>query len=742
MSFFTRYVYCCMGLLLACASVNAAEPPPNGTEGSAEIFSDGFEVATPAPPNILLVIMDDVGVDQLASFGYGGTTPPSTPTIDAIAEGGLRFRNTWSMPECSPGRSTLLTGRYPLRSNVNQALGPNDLANSQVNPYEVTVPRLLDHAGYQSGKFGKTHIGGPENNQAEKGVIGQLGWDYFHGWVEGVPASIDKTAGGVAPDGTYTCGFVPDAATDPVNGADSGACYTQSTGGTQCSLISGNNAAGDSPGLQCLTQGGILVPNANCEASAPANLVWDRQNAHYVSALVINENDSVEEAGVPSPRGRGYRATLEVDAASAWIQQRQQAGGPWMATVSFSNAHTPMQHPPGALLPSGAAAQLSADCSSEAMLNLRRLYDAMIESLDTELGRLLVETGIATRGVGGELVYDPAASNTVIVVVGDNGSFYSTVKLPFDPTRSKGSAYQTGVWVPLLVSGPMVQDPGRTVEHMVNMVDIYRLFGEVAGLDVPALVPRVVDGASMLPYLTDANHASIRAFNYTQGGLNLQANGGRNGPCVISGQCSHTPMSMDICLDNNGTWWGVGAFQPGVIQGDLEQCWQVNQAIYHDDPGNYATNRVAMGATDYRAIRNEHFKLVRNSTHDYDPVMDAAKEVVTEEFYAINQAVPVPLLDREDLDLLADGTLTPALAIPYAQLVQALEALQDSQIDCPGDGNIDGRVDQADLDNYHTIVADWSGSSVYDFNLDGITDSADLQIIQDNLGTVCFTMSP
>lgn len=725
-------------LLLAAAAARADTEPPSAAAAGDPIFANGFEQR----PNILLVILDDVGVDQIPSFGYGGANPPSMPTIDAIAEGGLRFRNTWAMPECSPGRSTLLTGRFPIRSNVNQALGPNDLANSQVNPYEVTVPRLLDHAGYVSGKFGKTHIGGPENNQAGQGVLGQLGWDYFQGWTEGVPASIDTTAGGVAASGTYSCGFVPDTARDPENGADSGACYTRDAAGVTCSLISGNSPEGDPPGLQCLTRGGILVPDATCQNPAPANLAWEKQNAHYVSSLVINEGTDVTEAGTLDPRSRGYRATLEVDAASAWIREQQKAGHPWMATVSFSNAHTPMQHPPAALLPSGASAQLLADCTSARPLNMRRLYDAMIEATDTEIGRLMLETGLATPDGNGGIVYDPAASNTVIVLVGDNGSFYSTVKVPFDPSRSKGTAYQTGVWVPLIVSGPMVNEPGRTVEHMVNMVDIYHLFGEVAGLDVPALVPRVVDGASMYPYLVDPAHPSIRAFNFTRGGLNLQANGGRNGPCVIGTQCSHTPMTKAICEDNNGTWWGVGADPGSVIKGDLEQCWQVNQVIFHQDPTAYATNKVTMGPTDYRAIRNEHFKLVRNATTDYDPATDAGVDVVSEELYLVNQAVPVPLLDREQHDLLADGKLTPHQAINYAQLVQALEALQDSVVPCPGDGNIDGRVDQADIDNYHAIVADWSGSSVYDFNLDGITDDSDLQIIQDNLGTVCFEMSP
>lgn len=42
-------------------------------------------------------------------------------------------------------------------------------------------------------------------------------------------------------------------------------------------------------------------------------------------------------------------------------------------------------------------------------------------------------------------------------------------------------------------------------------------------------------------------------------------------------------MTKAICEDNNGTWWGVGAGPGSVIKGDLEQCWQVNQVIFHLD---------------------------------------------------------------------------------------------------------------------------------------------------------------
>jgi hypothetical protein len=148
----------------------------------------------PERPNILFVIMDDVGIDQMPSFGYGGATPPNMPNIDAVAQAGLRFGNTWSMPECSPGRAAMFVGRYPLRTNIYQAIGENDLANSQLTPDDMTTPKLLRTAGYESGLFGKFHLAGPENNAAGNGTPGVLGWDYFYGWVGGLPASIDTTA--------------------------------------------------------------------------------------------------------------------------------------------------------------------------------------------------------------------------------------------------------------------------------------------------------------------------------------------------------------------------------------------------------------------------------------------------------------------------------------------------------------------------------------------------------------------
>jgi arylsulfatase A-like enzyme len=181
-------------------------------------FAAGALAATPdegaRTPNILFFIMDDVGIDQMKTFGYGGATPPATPNIDAIAQAGVKFRNTWATPECSPSRSSIFTGRHPHRTNIQAIITDSVLANSQVSPFEVTVPKLLRSNGarYRSGMFGKFHMAGPQNNPFGNGGPHSIGWDYFQGFIEGEPYPIDSWAGAeTAPDagtGPHSCGYV------------------------------------------------------------------------------------------------------------------------------------------------------------------------------------------------------------------------------------------------------------------------------------------------------------------------------------------------------------------------------------------------------------------------------------------------------------------------------------------------------------------------------------------------------
>jgi hypothetical protein len=253
-------------LLLALVGVGAAYEP--------------VSAANSQPPNILLIVMDDIGIDQWQLFGYGGATPAAMPNIGAIAKGGIKFHNLWTMPACSNGRATLFTGRYPFRTHVYTALGNNDLANFMVNPNEVTVPNLLKQRGYKSALFGKFHIGIQSNNPYGYGMVHALGWDYFYGWLDatGDPSSIDQTAGGVSAAGTWSCGFVRDA---NHGGADTGACYA---GDNTCTAMT--KVGTETPGRVCRDSGGIFDPNQVCTDPRPGYINFATLTAHYVSPLV------------------------------------------------------------------------------------------------------------------------------------------------------------------------------------------------------------------------------------------------------------------------------------------------------------------------------------------------------------------------------------------------------------------------------------------------------------------------
>src|SRR5690606_36904743 len=135
--------------------------------------------------------------------------------------------------------------------------------------FDMTAPKLLKQAGYESGLFGKFHLGGPENNVAGNALPRVLGWDYFYGWVGGLPGSVDSTAGGIGAEGRYSCGFVPG---QHAGGADTGACYKSDN---SCSVLRRASPVQDAAGLQCLASGGIFVPHEVCGAP-PATLNFNR----------------------------------------------------------------------------------------------------------------------------------------------------------------------------------------------------------------------------------------------------------------------------------------------------------------------------------------------------------------------------------------------------------------------------------------------------------------------------------
>ena len=108
-----------------------------------------------APPNIVLIYADDLGYGDLGCYGSKAI---QTPNVDRLAKEGLRFTDAYATSAtCTPSRYALLTGQYPWRKKGTGILEGD--APLIIPPGSVTLPGLLQQAGYKTGVVGKWHLG-------------------------------------------------------------------------------------------------------------------------------------------------------------------------------------------------------------------------------------------------------------------------------------------------------------------------------------------------------------------------------------------------------------------------------------------------------------------------------------------------------------------------------------------------------------------------------------------------------
>lgn len=363
----------------------------------------------PAQPNILILVLDDLGVDNLAAYGLTENVP-KTPNLDLLFKRGIRFLNAWSNPVCSPTRATIMSGRYSFRTGVEYTVveGGTPLALR-----EITLAELVNAGSpaYATGAFGKWHLGNV------------------------------SVGGGWAPN---LAGF------DHYSGA---------------------------------------LRNLH-----PPETYFNWRKVTNGSSEVVN----------------GYITTDTVDDVVQWIAG---VDGPWLAYVGFHAVHTPYHAPPAALH------SVDLSTAGDPTVDSRPYFEAMLEALDTEIGRLMIEAEIDL-------------DDTYVLVVGDNGTEMQAIVPPFSPTKGKGTAYQGGVHVPLLVAGPAVAEPGATSAVLVNTSDIHATVAELAGLSLsgnllgasmgpthggapPGTIvgpPALFDSVSLVPYLLSPDRPSIRTY--------------------------------------------------------------------------------------------------------------------------------------------------------------------------------------------------------------------------------------
>src|SRR6476469_5716262 len=132
-------------------------------------------------PNIVFILMDNLGYGEVGCYGGGILRGAATPRIDKLATEGTRLLNFNVEAQCTPSRSALMTGRFAIRSGTHSVLIGGGLEG--LTQWEVTIAELLSGAGYATGHFGKWHLG------SEQGRLpNDQGFDEWYG----IPRTTDE----------------------------------------------------------------------------------------------------------------------------------------------------------------------------------------------------------------------------------------------------------------------------------------------------------------------------------------------------------------------------------------------------------------------------------------------------------------------------------------------------------------------------------------------------------------------
>ena len=172
------------------------------------------QTATPTRPNVVFILMDDLG---WADVGCYGSEFYQTPNIDRLASQGMRFTDAYAACNCcSPTRASVLTGKYPARLHLTDWIPGSRFPRAKLRPpdwpqelplEEVTLAEALHAGGYTSAAVGKWHLGKapflPQNQGFDvniagnhSGAPGSYFWPYGHN----DPARANRYHGGPVPD--------------------------------------------------------------------------------------------------------------------------------------------------------------------------------------------------------------------------------------------------------------------------------------------------------------------------------------------------------------------------------------------------------------------------------------------------------------------------------------------------------------------------------------------------------------
>lgn len=421
----------CASLVLAASLAHAAKRATDPDEC----------LPPPGALNVLVLVLDDVGTDQLRMYAndpgpafscaQAQVTTTPTPTLDALRATGILFSRAYVNPLCSPTRGAILTGRYGLRTGVGSAIDRGTTAYTLPSTERFLPELIRDHntRNYARAAFGKWHlaeINARDEHPAENGF-----------------ERFDGTKGNLDDHYAYR--------------------KISAVGGTASGVASATSV-NLSPGVD-----------------PPSDTTW---------AASVTRRD-----------------------AAAWINAQTR---PFFAYVCFNPPHAPFQVPPTKLVSKKTRSKLASlgyetgERAAAVREDQSLVYQSQLEAVDREILELL-----------GSILFK--LPNTMIVVIGDNGTPSETVIDPLLAGRVKRSVYELGTRVPMIVTGPLAWwNAGQTCRNLVGAVDLYRTLANFTGISnatidaTIAATGAVNDSISFYESVLDPCGPGSRSFAYSE----------------------------------------------------------------------------------------------------------------------------------------------------------------------------------------------------------------------------------
>ena len=380
------------------------------------------------PPNIIVIMADDLGSNDVSTFGGGHTAEGvPTPNIDAIARDGVRFDQGYAAAAvCTVSRAALLTGRYPWRFGVEFTPTPGPMARVAGALYadpDRLYPVVIDQEKASASKD-FNDLGMPPSEQTMAELLKPRGYHTIH-------------------IGKWHLGSTPE--------------------------MRPNNQGFDE---SLFMESGLYLPEKD------PRVVNSKQDFDPIDKFLWPNM----RFGVSFNAGKWFEPSKYLtdyftdEAVSAIKKNKNQ---PFFMFLAHWGVHTPLQ-----------ASKEDYDALANIPDHRRRVYGAMIRSVDRSVGRVLQ----TLRDEGLE-------ENTIVIFTSDNGApGYIGIPDVNSPYRGwKLTQFQGGLRVPYVAKWPGHIVPGTQYQQPVSSIDILPTVVAAAGGKLPT--DRPIDGVNLLPYL-------------------------------------------------------------------------------------------------------------------------------------------------------------------------------------------------------------------------------------------------